>query len=157
MKRFGALFVVACIAGLWSGSGLLAQQHHQQHRCRAGHGPGMAMHRGQGSMFDPATVQTLKGKVTGIERIEMEMCHGAGVHLMLESDAERISVHLGPAWYLDNQDQTLDVGDEIEVTGSKTTYRGEPAIIAAEVKRGDAVLRLRDERGFPAWRGWRQR
>jgi hypothetical protein len=33
---------------------------------------------------------------------------------------------------------------------------GKPALIAAEVKKGDALLRLRDESGIPAWAGWRK-
>jgi hypothetical protein len=39
--------------------------------------------------------------------------------------------------------------------GSRITYEGKPAIIAAEVKKGDEVLRLRDEKGIPVWAGRR--
>jgi hypothetical protein len=48
-------------------------------------------------------------------------------------------------------------GDEVEVTGSEITFQNKPAIIAAEVKKGDEVLRLRDSDGVPAWAGWRKR
>jgi hypothetical protein len=37
------------------------------------------------------------------------------------------------------------------------TVSGKPAIIAAEVKKGDDLLRLRDEAGLPAWSAWRRR
>ena len=30
-----------------------------------------------------------------------------------------------------------------------------PAIIAAEIKKGNEVLKLRDEKGFPVWSGHR--
>jgi hypothetical protein len=36
-------------------------------------------------------------------------------------------------------------------------FEGKPAIIAAEVKKDDEVLTLRDASGFPAWSGWRRR
>jgi hypothetical protein len=36
------------------------------------------------------------------------------------------------------------------------TLGGNPAIIATEVKKGDEVLKLRDDAGFPVWSGWRE-
>jgi hypothetical protein len=41
--------------------------------------------------------------------------------------------------------------------GSRITFGVKPAIIAAEVKKGDEVLKLRDDSGFPVWSGWRRR
>jgi hypothetical protein len=41
----------------------------------------------------------------------------------------------------------------VEVTGSRITYEGQPAIIAGEVKKGGQVLKLRDAAGVPAWAG----
>ena len=54
-----------------------------------------------------------------------------------------------------NKDQRCieALGDNIEVKGSKITFDGAPVIIAAEVKKGDAILKFRDENGFPAWAG----
>ncbi len=46
---------------------------------------------------------------------------------------------------------------EIEVKGSRITFAGKPAIIAAEIKKGEQILTLRDKNGFPAWSGWRRR
>jgi hypothetical protein len=45
----------------------------------------------------------------------------------------------------------------IEVRGSRVTFEGKPALIAAEVMKGDGTLRLRDQDGYPAWAGWRRR
>ncbi|HEU4344281.1 MAG TPA: hypothetical protein VFU31_22205 [Candidatus Binatia bacterium] len=47
--------------------------------------------------------------------------------------------------------------DRVEVKGARITFEGKPAIIASEVKKGDEVLRLRDDAGFPVWAGWRRR
>jgi hypothetical protein len=76
---------------------------------------------------------------------------------MVRTDQETISVHLGPAWYVQRQDIKIVPGDKVEITGSRITYQGKPAIIAAEVKKGEEILKLRDENGFPAWSGWRRR
>jgi hypothetical protein len=50
----------------------------------------------------------------------------------------------------------IEPKDKVEVTGSRITFDGKPAIIAAEVKKGDEALKLRDDNGFPVWSGWRR-
>ncbi|HEV8725573.1 MAG TPA: hypothetical protein VGW77_33555 [Candidatus Binatia bacterium] len=60
----------------------------------------------------------------------------------VKTDKETVSVHLGPSWYLENQDVKIDPKDKVEVKGSRITFGGKPAIIAAEVKKGDEVLKL---------------
>jgi hypothetical protein len=45
----------------------------------------------------------------------------------------------------------LGVGDRIEVTGWRVV-RGKSALVAAELKRGDRIMRLRDREGASLWR-----
>jgi len=71
----------------------------------------------------------------------------------VKTDKDTVSVHLGPSWYLENQDVKIDPKDKVEVKDSRITFGGKPAIIAAEVKKGDEVLKLRDDNGFPVWSG----
>jgi hypothetical protein len=128
-------------------------------------GPGM-MWRGSGSwgpgspynrMYDPKTVETVTGEVVSVSRITPNKGMGAGVHVSLNTGKETISIHLGPNWYLENQDVKIEAKDKVEVKGSRITFGGKPAIIAEEVKKGDEVLKLRDDAGFPVWAGWRRR
>lgn len=159
MRSIRSLWIPLVVTGLYVGTPSEAQA---QCCCGAGGcGPGMQ----QGAMmYDPATVETVRGEITAIQRVAMRHhgCGGAhhggctGVHLMLKSGDASLSIHLGPAWFIDNQGDPLAVGDEIEIKGSRVTYEGEPAVIAAEIKRGDAVLKLRDEKGYPVWGGWRR-
>ena len=46
--------------------------------------------------------------------------------------------------YIERQDTKIAAGDKIEVKGSRITYQGKPAIVAANVHEGDEVLMLRD-------------
>jgi hypothetical protein len=46
--------------------------------------------------------------------------------------------------------------DKIEIKGSKINFARKPAIIAAQVKKGDMTLVLRSQDGFPVWSGWRR-
>lgn len=108
-------------------------------------------------VFKAATIEQLKGTVASIEKITPEAGMSNGVHLMVKTDKnENISIHLGPEWYLDNQDIQFVVGDVIRVNGSKIIYQNAPAIIAMTVKKGEQTLVLRDKKGNPSWNGWRQ-
>jgi hypothetical protein len=116
--------------------------------CGGGPGPG----RWQGGrMYDPSTVTTVSGTVEQVEKIARKNHHG--VHLTLATSAGPLSVHLGPDFYLEKQAVKIGQGDRIDVTGSKVTLQGKPALIAQSVKKGDAVLTLRDAAGVPAWAG----
>jgi hypothetical protein len=110
-----------------------------------------------GRMYDPQTVETIGGEVVSLDTITPMKGMNYGVHLTLKTDKETISVHLGPGWYVENQDVEIAPDDKIEVKGSRITFEDKPALIAAEVKKGDSVLVLRDASGFPVWSGWRRR
>jgi hypothetical protein len=117
---------------------------------------GWGMKGAYGRMYDPATVQTVAGKVVAVNRVAPMKGMGAGVHVALDTQDGMVSVHLGPAWYIERQDTRIEKGDRIEVKGSRVTIAGKPAIIAAEVRKGDQLLILRDANGVPAWSGWRR-
>jgi len=105
-------------------------------------------------MYNPKTAETISGEVVSVDKFTPLKGMSYGVHLTVKTDKETISVHLGPAWYIENQDVKIEPKDKIQVKGSRITFDGKPAIIAAEVKKGQEVLRLRDENGFPVWSGW---
>jgi len=124
---------------MWRGSG--------------GWGPGTPYNR----MYDPKAVETISGEVISIDRITPNKGMTAGIRMNVKTDKETVSVHLGPSWYLENQDVKIEPRDKVEVKGARATFAGKPALIAAELKKGEEVLKLRDEGGFPVWSGWRRR
>lgn len=151
MKIFRALFA-ATATGLLVASGALAQE--------AGTwkgGGGWSQRSSYGSMYDPQTVGMLEGEIVAVDKFVPAKNMSYGVHALMKTDKETISVHLGPGWYIENQDVQIASGDKVEVKGSRVTYEGKPALIAAEVTKGDDVLVLRDSHGFPRWSGWRRR
>ena len=121
-------------------------------RGSGGWGPGGQYAR----LYDPKTVETISGEVVKVDRITPLRGMSGGVHLVVKTDKEEVSVHLGPLWYLENQDVKIAPKDKVEIKGSRVMVQGKPAIIAAEVKKGDQILKLRDEAGVPAWSGWRR-
>lgn len=116
-------------------------------------GGGWAAGSAYNRLFNPATVETLSGEVTKVEKITTKRGMSYGVHVQLKTGNETIAVHLGPAWFIDSRKIKIDEGDKIEVTGSRITFNNAPAIIASEIKKGDNVLKLRNTNGFPAWAG----
>jgi hypothetical protein len=109
-----------------------------------------------GRLYDPKTVETISGEVVKVDRITPVRGMSAGVHLIVKTDKEEVPVILGPQWYIENQDVKIEPKDKLEIKGSRAIVQGKPALIAAEVKKGADILRLRDESGVPVWSGWRK-
>jgi hypothetical protein len=154
MKGIHKALLVAALAILFGATGATAQKGPgMMWRGSGGWGPGSQYNR----MYDPKTIETISGEVTSVDRITPGKGMTGGIHMNVKTDKETISVHLGPSWYIENQDVKIAPKDKVEVKGAKVTFAGKPAIIAAEVKKGDEVLKLRDDSGFPVWSGWRRR
>ena len=118
---------------------------------------GWGMGTAYGKIYNPKTVETISGEVVSVDKIKPIKGMSYGVHVTVKTDKETISVHVGPGWFIENQDIKIEPKDKVEVTGSRITFEGKPAIIAAEVKKGEEILKLRDENGFPVWSGWRRK
>lgn len=129
--------------------------------CAQPMGPGMMGHGMQRPgarymhMFDPKTITTVDGEVMKIN--SAQHMRNIGVHATIKTSEGEIDVHLGPSWFIDNQDVQLKTKDKITVTGSKVSIDGQPAIIGIEIRRGEDVLKLRDSDGTPLWVAWRKR
>ncbi|HET6371499.1 MAG TPA: DNA-binding protein [Nitrospiria bacterium] len=153
MKRIGVLSATVFTLVLLFSVNDSSAARGMKWRGSGGWGPGTPYSK----MYDPKTVETLSGEVVGIDRVTPMKGMSYGVHLTLKTDQETISVHLGPAWFVENQDIKIEPKDKIEVKGSKITFNGKPAVIAEEVKKGDEMLTLRDEYGYPVWSGMRRK
>jgi hypothetical protein len=108
-------------------------------------------------MYNTNTVETVSGRIINVERTTPTRGRSCGIHINIKTKNEDISVHLGPAWFIDSLDFAIVQNDTIEIKGSRITFEGQPAIIAAIVQKEGKTLTLRDEIGIPVWRGWRRR
>jgi hypothetical protein len=129
-------------------------------------GPGRWEGRGSGGWgmgtpyqgaYNPATLETISGEVIGIEKTVPMRRMNEGLALVVKTEKETVTIHLGPTWYLERLDAKIVKGDKVEIKGARTTLAGKPIILAAEVKKGDNVLVLRDASGVPVWAGWGMR
>ncbi len=152
MKKAVIVFIVLSIVTLGLTAESFAQRGAMKWKGSGGWGPGTPYNR----MYDPAKVETISGTVESVSTAVPMKGMYAAVTLVVKTDKETIAVHLGPEWYIGRLDVNIAKGDTVEVRGSRVAFADKPAIIAAEVKKGDNVLALRDSAGIPVWSGWRR-
>ena len=101
--------------------------------------------------YDVKTVETIGGRVLSIEKTAPAKRRGYWINLLLQTGKETIAVQLGPAWYIDKQTPRIEANDTIKVTGSRVTMDGRSTIVAADVTKGNELLKLREDNGIPVW------
>jgi hypothetical protein len=118
------------------------------------HHGGMETHDLQG--YDPQTVTTVTGQVESLGSYGMTGWRTApGMQtqgLALKTDGGTMMVNLGPPWFPRKQEFEAKPGDTLEVTGSRISRDNQTWLLASEVKKGERVLKVRDETGKPLWR-----
>jgi len=152
MKKLFIVIAVISIVMLGFTAESFAQKGRMKWQGSGGWGSGTPYNR----MYDPAKAETVSGVVEAITKVVPMKGMYYAVAVTLKNDKETVSIHLGPEWYIGRLDTKIEKGDTIEVKGSRVTFAGKPAVIAAEVKKGDSTLVLRDASGIPVWSGWRR-
>ena len=103
------------------------------------------------SDYDAKTVETIADKVLSIEKTTPAKRRGYWIDVMLQTEKQTIAVQLGQAWYIDKQTPRIEANDTITVTGSRVTLDGRSAVVAADITKGNELLKLRDDNGMPVW------
>jgi len=110
-------------------------------------------------IYNPQAVETVAGTVVSVDRrTARKPGRPERVSMVLKTDKGNLKVNLGPADYIDQQALKLAAGDQVEVKGMRVERRNRTMLIAGEVKKGDQVLKLRDDAsGRPLWAKGRKR
>jgi hypothetical protein len=101
--------------------------------------------------YDVKTVETIGGKVLSIENTTPAGRRGYWVDVIVQTEKEIIPVQLGPLWYIRVQTPRIEANDTIMVTGSRVMMDGRSAIVAADITKGNELLKLRENNGIPVW------
>lgn len=107
-----------------------------------------------GRLFDTKTMATVTGEVLEMKQIFMTDKKVQCTHLLLLTKNDTLNVHLGPMWYVDQQDLKIKVNDTLEITGSQVTYEGHPVLVASRIVRGKESMNFRNSDGYPFWSRW---
>ncbi len=152
MKKIAVLSAVISVFVLFCTADSFAQRGPCMRELGSG---GFGMNTPYQRMYDPSKVETVTGKVQSIETVRPMKGMNNAVVLMLKTSKEAIPVHLGPQWYIERIELGLKPGDAITVRGSRVSLNNKPLIIAAEIKKGNQSVTLRNDSGIPVWAGWR--
>jgi DNA/RNA endonuclease YhcR with UshA esterase domain len=101
--------------------------------------------------YDVEKEAKFKGTVDDVKDRECPISGGMGSHLMVKIDNKIYEAHLAPSKTVKDYEIVFNKGDEIEITGIKTTYQGVDAILVREIKRGNDSFVFRDPKGKPIW------
>ena len=107
-------------------------------------------------MYNPQTEQTVNVVVQKVETFIPKKGMTTGIHLRANVNDELMDIHLGPEWFIKNQELEIKEGDRLEITGSLISFKGSDALVAKSVTLGDDTLTLRDNTGRPVWAGWKR-
>ena len=102
--------------------------------------------------YNAANEVTVRGVVQDVQEFYCPISGDEGTHLMLQTDAGVIQVHVAPRRFLGGNGIRFSKGETVEVVGSLATFAGNPALIARKVNRGDETFAFRTTTGKPVWR-----
>ena len=103
-----------------------------------------------GGTGNNSSMLVMNGTVTAVNRSAPQTPdQQVQVRLTLQTPRGPLPVLLGPAAFVDQQPVQIAVGDVVEVTGSLVSRGRKTRIIAAQVRKGNQVLQLRNEQGQP--------
>lgn len=96
----------------------------------------------------------LKGIVETFEEVTPLPGMSTGLALVVKDvDGDRITVHVGPSWFVKADDTGLRKGDEVKIKGVWAEIGEQDIFMAAKIKRSEydeyKIRRTRD--GFPFW------
>jgi hypothetical protein len=110
-----------------------------------------------GQLYFQGKEITLEGEILRIGPVTPMPQMMQGIELQLKTEQGQTAIHLGPSWYIEQQDLTLKIGDKVKVSGRSIGVGTETIVLAAQVQKGAEILTLRDKEGFPYWAGMRMR
>jgi hypothetical protein len=75
-----------------------------------------------------------------------------GVHIDLSTPEGIVSVHVGPAMYIGQQNFWFFADDSVEIVGTRMESDGNVAMWAKAIQKGSDLLVLRGADGVPKWK-----
>jgi sporulation protein YlmC with PRC-barrel domain len=108
---------------------------------------------GPGAARPEAAVSKASGVVDAIDVVD-EGGFNDILHLKIKADDGTFFwVYGGPKSHVSQQGLTINKGDRIDVSGSKTVIDGRSVFLAHDLTMGGKVVQLRDANGAPLWMG----
>ena len=106
-------------------------------------------------LFNSKTLQVVRGTVISLDRdLRPLPGMGAGFGVLIETtEKAKLALHIGPAWFTQNyrDDWKVQLGDQVEVRGSRIQMGDKEALMVVWGRKGDHVMTVRNHEGAPVW------
>ncbi len=102
--------------------------------------------------YDAAREVTIHGTVDDVKETLLASWRSSAQRIVLATPEGPVTVELAPSSFLKARDFSCARGDRVELVGSPVVDGDGTVILARELRKGGAVLLLRDEAGRPTWR-----
>jgi hypothetical protein len=100
--------------------------------------------------YDRAAEKTIAGTIKAVASYPTP--DGAvGVHLDLATADGLVSIHVGPAMYIGQQNFWFFADDRVEIVGARVPHDDNTPFWAKAIIKGSATLVLRNDDGTPRW------
>ena len=103
------------------------------------------------TLYTPRTVETVQGEVLSLGKTLAGNGKDYCLNLTLKTAKEKLLVILEPEKYASREDFVIAPQDKVQVTGSRLLQPGPATLIAAEIRKGDDLVKLREANGRPVW------
>ncbi len=102
--------------------------------------------------FNADKVENISGDVFKVMRVQFpdQDCYLIAV-VMTKANNGKVSINLGPIWFLEENGFQLFEGDSIQVTGAKMRTNGQNVVIATELSSNGKSINIRDKAGTALW------
>jgi hypothetical protein len=105
---------------------------------------------------DMAEHQIFEGRLVGVEVLQQGQAGVPSSVLVIDSPTGLVRVDLGPQWFIQRQDMTFGIGDQVRIFSPPVQMQQgtgviAPPIIATGVLRGNEFMRLWWPTGQPMW------
>lgn len=102
--------------------------------------------------FKADTVATTQGTIKKIDAFTPQKDAQPGLRLRVKTDDGRtVTVYAGPQQHYLQQKIRFHKGDQVTVTGSKTSVDGKNVCMATQIKKGEQTFEIRNSQGKPLW------
>lgn len=103
-------------------------------------------------LYNPEKQEIISGEVITLEDPVRGWCEA--VHMTVQTEKGPVLIHLTSRKYITDKANSIELEDKVEIKGSRSSYGDEQVFIAAEVRKGNSVLRIWDDKEGLVPEGW---
>ncbi len=102
--------------------------------------------------FNTSDMTNISGEVAQVFRVKYpdNDCYLIAI-LSTKANNGKVAVNLGPIWFLEENNFSVNENDNIEVKGAKVRTNGRFILVATELTKNGNTLNIRDDKGTPLW------